>query len=58
MFTSLSCARQNVASVMDMFRENCPDIISDVFENDWATTSFSIVSKDQQAKQQKVKTWD
>ena len=43
---------------MDMFRENCPDIISDVFENDWATTSFSIVSKDQQAKQQKVKTWD
>ena len=24
MFTCLNCARQNVASVMDTFRENCP----------------------------------
>ena len=24
MFTCFSCARQNVASVMDTFRENCP----------------------------------
>ena len=26
MFTCFSCARQNVASVMETLRENCPDI--------------------------------